>query len=168
MSNDLRSEPAESLPRRRLWLWALLGVVTGVVAVIVVLNIWNSRLRLTAEKLAAAQAAWERTGPPSYDLRLEVSGSSTAVYDLEVRNRKLVAARVNGQPFERPEKAHPWTVPGLFDVVLRQDLENDAKPGSLPAYTQVEFDSIDGHPIRYLRTSGQHRVQIETKLTVIP
>lgn len=161
-------DPDPQPPRRRLWPWALLGLATGVLACVVVLNIWNSQLTLTEEKLAAARLRWEGSHVRNYDIRVIVSGNADATYDLSVRGGKVVAAKHNGQPFEQPEKAYPWTVPGLFDVVLQRDLDTDKEPDCPPSYTQVEFDPSDGHPVRYLRTSARHRIQMDVTLTAVP
>jgi hypothetical protein len=135
-------------------------VATGLLAVIVVLNVWNSRLKLTPERLAAARELWAAAGPRDYDIEVQVEAGAPARYVVEVRNCKIVAAKVNGQPFEDPQRAYPWTVPGLFDIVLQEDLDNDHKPDCPPSYTQVEFDPTDGHPVRYLRTTERQRVQM--------
>lgn len=161
--------PADPPMRRpNLWLWALFGAVVGLAACIVVLNWWNSRLLLTAERLAQARATWQRQGPTSYDIEVSVHGNIQSHYRVQVRDGKIVTATCDGQPFENVQRAYPWTVPGLFDVVLQADVEEQAKADRPSFYCRVEFDSQFGHPTRYLRTSDHHRVQMEVKLTPQP
>jgi hypothetical protein len=169
MATQPDAQTEAGTPRRMpLWPWALLGVATGIAAVIVVLNLWNSQLELTQARLEAARALWKAAGPSDYDIEVQVQGGVSSVYHVKVRDRKIQSATVNGNPFDRPEAAYPWTVPGLFDVVMQEDLDQDSKPDCPPAYTQAEFDPKDGHPIRYLRTTDRQRIQIEVKLTKMP
>ncbi|MCS6975492.1 MAG: DUF6174 domain-containing protein [Gemmatales bacterium] len=156
------------LRRPNLWLWGLFGAVVGVIACIVVLNWWNSRLALTAERLAQARQLWRTNGPANYDLEVSVKGKTQGRYTIQVRQGKVTAATCDGQPFEKLDQAYPWTVSGLFEVVLQADLEELTRPDRRPFYTRVEFDPVYGHPTRYLRSGEGHQVQIEVKLNPQP
>lgn len=164
-----KTYPADPPVRRpNLWMWALFGALVGLVGCIVVLNWWNSRLALTGERLAQARQAWQARGPSDYNFEVTVNGSTQGHYTVQVRKGKITAATCDGRPFDRLDQAYPWTVPGLFEVVLQTDLEELNRPDRRPFYTQVEFDPELGYPIRYLRVAENHRVQIEAKLTPQP
>jgi hypothetical protein len=148
--------------------WRLVGLLAaiatvGTVAVVVGLIVFNNQRRLTPEKLADARARWERAGVRDYEIEVRVGGGTQAVYRVEVRGGQVVRATQNGLAFDRPERAEPWTVAGLFDI-LANDLARDAQPGSPAAYTQVRFDPHDGHLVRYLRTTPTQKLVLEVRL----
>ncbi len=147
------------------WFWWLMGgVPLLLVAGLIGLVVYNNQFRLTAEKLEAAKARWRDAGIRNYQIKVEVSGGTTGSYVVDVRDGAIHQATLNGKPFAQLDQAEPWTVPGLFQV-LERDLENDAKPGSPATYTKVRFDPQDGHPIRYVRSSQNQHVIIETTVT---
>ena len=162
---DTASDRSGRKSRRLLW---LLGIGTAIplagVAVIVGLNIYNAQFRLTRERLDAAWQRWQQAAIDDYDITVRVRGSTQGVYQLEVRDGKVRKAWRNGQPFPSLRQAYPWTVEGLFTVVLEGDLERDQGSGTRP-FTKVTFDAEDGHPIRYVRDSDQQRIVIEVNLT---
>jgi len=166
MDNEQHPSAATSSRRPRLWPWGVGGILVGIIASIAFLNWWNSRLALTAQRLTAAKQRWQQHGPQDYDLEVRVTGATQACYQLQVRGGKVVSATRDGQPFENFALAYPWTVPGIFEIVLEQDLQRQSDRNQPPVYCQLEFDPELGYPKRYLRSSDKHTVQMELLLTV--
>jgi hypothetical protein len=152
-----RNDPSMSSPqgaparsRYRLWLW-----IVGTPLVLAVL--WfayrvnrNWQERLTQDKLDAARARWEANGVQDYDLTVRTSGNVAGTYQVQVRQGKAIQATFNDAAFDLARADSYWIIPALFDI-LQQYLDHDAQPNSRRVFSQVEFDPVDGHLIRYLR-----------------
>lgn len=153
-------------PARSRILWLLLAVVLLVTAGFALSISYRNRNRLTQEKLDAARERWRAAGIESYAIDVTVSGVTSGQYHVVVRNGKITEAKINDQPFDDLAKARPWTVPELFNI-LQLDLDNESKPGTPGAYTQVEFDAEAGYLVHYLRHQhgGRQRVEIRVVLT---
>jgi hypothetical protein len=140
----------------------------AIIAVIVGLNIYHDQHRLTKEKLAAAQKLWEAARVRDYDIDVTIGGRTHGRYQVQVRGGRIVAATMNGKPFDPPELANSWTMDEWLTTFLERDLENDAKPDSPPVYTQVEFDPGDGHLVHYLRSSVRQHLVMDVRLERVP
>lgn len=136
---------------RRMFLFGLVAVAT--VPVVYVLTRPPSGVPLTAERLAEAKRLWERQGPRSYDLDIEVPD---ARHRVEVRDRAVVRMTTNGA--DVPERVREkWSVEGML-VFLSEELSNlqrvEAAYGvSDPAEVTLRaaFDARTGFPTRFLR-----------------
>src|SRR5262245_14218981 len=101
----------------RRWLWLVAGVLVLALFVLGGMALYNRQQRLTPEKLEAARARWASAGLRDYDIEVTVTGGTAGVYHVHVRNGQAVGGTVNGQPFDRLEQAHPWTVAELFHIL---------------------------------------------------
>jgi hypothetical protein len=123
--------------------------------------LYNHQFRLTAERLEAAKARWQAALIHDYDLQVEVGGRTRGLYNLRVRQRRVVEATLDGHKLEN---AAPWTVEGLF-TILERDLENDAKPDYPRSYTRAHFDAETGCLSSYLRSSGSQNTTLTVSLS---
>lgn len=164
------------MQRNRGWIWFF--VVLGVLATAAVAINWmyNSRQQLTPEKLKAAMDLWAKNGPADYDLVLEKAISSaasdgTAIRDqieVKVRDKKVVAAMLNGTPLER-RLWDDYDMAGWLDFVERF-LLIDTKTGAPRTFRVAVFDPETGALRRFTRrVSGtRERQEIRLLLTPIP
>jgi hypothetical protein len=164
------------------WLpWViLLGCSLAVVA-------WywvSTAVPLTRERLDAARARWRAAKVLDYDYRVTVAGRTRNVHLLEVRGGKITSARqkpddltsyeisertpegirkyhVDSLPYPNPWLAEAWTVEGVFDEILENDLVG---MGERPTFTDVLFDTELGYPKRYVRSGPNLSVVIDAEL----
>ena len=143
--------------------WRTLLVVAAVVfvmgmAVQALRN--NAMTPLTPERFQAAWQLWERSGPASYDVEIQVEGRQAAHYRAEVRDGEIFAAYRNGEPLvARRKRGVPdtWSVPGMFGTISRdvENLEKFAAGNADPSTPQLRllatFDPDTGVPLRYHR-----------------
>ena len=141
----------------------MVAIPVILIAIVVFLNVYNARDVLTRERLEAARQLWRAAGIKNYDVTVTVTGNTSGVYDLKVRDGEVKEARQNGQPFEGAQRAY-WTIDSIFDVVLVDDLANDAREGSPTSRTRVRFDPTDGHPVRYVRSAQNQNVSFAVDL----
>jgi hypothetical protein len=161
------------MQRNRNWLWFFAAL--AVLAVLALsINWWyNVRQQLTPERLRAAMEQWARTGPADYDLVIDKAISSAASDGAEtrerievvVRNKKVVAAALNGAPLERRVWAE-YDVPGWMGFV-EEFLRIDTQPGARRTFRVAEFDPDTGQLLRFRRrVSGtRERQEIVLRLT---
>lgn len=136
----------------------------GLLALATVPVVWmlarTSTEPLTPERLAAARAAWNETGPRSYVIDVDVRD---AHHRVEVKDGKVVSMTTDGR--EAPERLHAyWTVEGMFQS-LSEELSNLRRPEAAfgvsdPSQVtlRVAFDARYGYPARFLRhVEGQTR-----------
>ncbi|MFN4259459.1 MAG: DUF6174 domain-containing protein [Gemmataceae bacterium] len=136
---------AERKPRRWIWYFVVLGVLS-VVAVAVPIS-YNMRLRLTPEQLTAARARWEAHGPRNYRLQYTKKGGVNETVVVWVRNGQVRAVLVKDHE-DQPDqmgrllqaRLHPhYGVPALFDDIQRfLDLPQRT-------YMRAQFDPDYGH-----------------------
>jgi hypothetical protein len=136
----------------------MLVAVLGIVGVLVVLRVFFAQrhAELTESRLSAAEALWERAGPASYDMDIEIRGAQPGRVHVEVRNNEVATMTRDGRT--PPERTwHVWSVPGLFET-LERELELAEDPVhemNAAAGTQLrlgcEFDSQFGYPRQYQR-----------------
>jgi hypothetical protein len=111
---------------------------------------------LTEEKLRAAMTLWQKAGPASYDMDIELRGVRPGQVHVEVRNKEVELETRDGRTPGR-WTWDTWSVPGLFDT-LSQDLDIAQDPEqqiqAAPGTTwrpRCEFDPRLGYPQRYHR-----------------
>ncbi len=111
---------------------------------------------LTEATLEKAMAQWDKFGPASYDMAIELRGARPGNVHVEVRDHEVVAETRDGrEPGRWTWKT--WSVPGMLDT-LSQDLEIaqnpeqqiQAAPGT-KWRLRCEFDAHFGYPSRYHR-----------------
>jgi hypothetical protein len=180
----------QSHPHRWVWFFALLATL-GVIAVVIPI-VYNLRQQLRPEQLAEARERWRQHGASDYDLAFEVKYDTEPRADehaVQVRGGKVVSWAINGQdlarapgdtlpPSQRAEASaggeallEMWKRPdveGLFNM-MQKWLEEDAASGSRRNFATANFDSRDGHPLRYVhRVAGtRQRQEWNIKLTRI-
>jgi len=115
------------------------------------------RLPILSEAiLQAASERWQKNGPASYDLDLELGGAQPGSVHVEVRNKAVTLETRDGRTPGR-WTWDTWSVPGLFDT-LSQDLQIaedpeqqiQAAPGT-KWRLRCEFDPQYGYPLQYHR-----------------
>lgn len=111
---------------------------------------------LTEDKLRAAIASWQKAGPQSYDMDIELRGARPGQVHVEVRNKEVELETRDGRTPGR-WTWDTWSVPGLFDT-LSQDLDIARDPeGQIQAaqgttwFPRCEFDPKFGYPAVYHR-----------------
>jgi hypothetical protein len=122
----------------------LLGVACGLGIVLVgVLVVALARReatpRLTREAYEAAVARWEKNGPASYNLDLELSGNRPGKIHVEVRDGQVVRMTRDGVEPMQERTWYYWTVPGQFDTIA-EELEMARDPRASfrsPAATEM-------------------------------
>jgi hypothetical protein len=137
------------------------GVVVAVLlllTVIVGLQVFvaDKTPMLTASRLEAAQQTWQRTGPKSYDMDIEIRGAQSGSTHVEVRDGAVTAESRNGRATPKHTWG-TWSVPGQFEFLERElELAEDPQHEmDVPAGTRLQlrcaFDSKYGRPLRYHR-----------------
>ncbi|MEX2317012.1 MAG: DUF6174 domain-containing protein [Pirellulales bacterium] len=143
----------------RMLLIGLLTFGAVLVAIFVALEVFVARRipELTTERLAAAHELWQRQGPPSYDLDIQIEGARPGPVHVEVRNGDVVAVSINGQP-PSAWTWDTWTVAGQFETLERELLVAEDPVHQLNAESgttwrlRCEFDTQFGFPRRFQRT----------------
>lgn len=111
---------------------------------------------LSEASLDQATKLWDKQGPTSYDMDIELRGARPGQVHVEVRDREVVAETRDGrEPGRWTWKT--WSVPGLFDT-LSQDLQIAADPEQQIQAAKgtkwrlrCDFDAEFGYPSRYHR-----------------
>jgi hypothetical protein len=111
---------------------------------------------LTESELDNAKKLWQKHGPVSYDMDVEIRGAQPGKVQVNVRNRVVTAETRDG----RVPKEHTWetwSVPGMLNT-LELDMETAENPEQAiqaPPGTKwqlrCEFDPELGIPRRYHR-----------------
>jgi hypothetical protein len=153
-----------NLPSRRSRLGciafaATAGVAAGVVSIFFI-SAWQNRdpsPEFTRAEFEAAQRRWERSGPPDYDIAVEVVGRQPAVYRVEVRGGEVTSATIDGRPLKQRRTWSTWSVPGMFatmetDVSNRERFTSGKGDRFTPNLTlRAAFHPTYGYPQRYRR-----------------
>lgn len=111
---------------------------------------------LSEASLEQATKLWDKRGPASYDMDIELRGARPGQVHVEVRDRDVVAETRDGrEPGRWTWKT--WSVPGMFDT-LSQDLQIGENPEQQIQAAKgtkwrlrCEFDTQFGYPSRYHR-----------------
>jgi hypothetical protein len=148
---------------RALLAAALLGGVTGLVALIVVTATRNGGRLAQFEPATfyANQTKWSAAGLTDYRLVVRVTGRQAAEYFVEVRGGQIQQATRDGTPLRQRRTMGTWSVPGMF-TTIQSDVTNLEKHRDGRADRQTpqvllrgQFDTDLGYPIRYHRTEMQ-------------
>jgi hypothetical protein len=130
-------------------------VVLGVLVAALVTR--SGRHRLTTEEYEAAVSRWEKNGPASYNLDLEVSGKRPGKIHVEVRDGQVTHMTRDGVEPAQERTWYYWTVPGQFDTIA-EELEMARDPRASFRTSEAtemviwaEFDRKYGYPTKYER-----------------
>ena len=145
------------LPGRALFIGMLFAVVAIVGVVALLQTFVVQRIpELSEARLENAEDLWQRAGPASYDMDLEIRGAQPGRVHIEIRNREVTAMTRDGRT-PPPRTWDVWSVPGLFDtlereLVLAEDPvhEMDAAAGT-QLRLRCDFDPQYGYPRQYHR-----------------
>ena len=173
--------------KRRVWVYFFVVLTTLGVVALVLPFLYNLRIQLKPEELAAARGKWQANGPRDYDLdlmRREDRQEAADEYHIKVRDGRVtsVVGRAEGillidetvglalGPCIRanppPDNMPPCTVEEMFDEMERR-LKRDVDSAGRRNYATAQFDTRDGHPHRYVhRVAGtKQRLEWIVKLT---
>lgn len=139
----------EPRPANRNWIWYF--AVVGVLAVVfvVVLARYNISQQLSADKLAAAKALWDRDKPRDYDLEYTQAGDAAETRRVKVRGGKVVSVVRDGELLE--PRFYAYSDMDAWFGFLEDYVKEDAEPGKPRVYSVATFDPEDGHIVRYVR-----------------
>jgi hypothetical protein len=144
-------------PSRR-GLWIAIGIAALTIAGIVIgLKLFVDPIpALTDSQLQEAEELWQRAGPASYDMKLEIRGARPGKVRIQVRNGEVT--RMSRDGHTPPERTwDTWTVPGQFETLERELVMADDPVHEVQAQagTQLrvhaDFDPQYGYPRRYHR-----------------
>jgi hypothetical protein len=162
--------------------WLLFFAVLAVlgVAALTIPIVYNLRIQLRPEEVAAARQRWQREAPADYDLKLLVKtttadGERDDAYDLVVRagrprllgsngsllyvDPSLAVVLGTGVLTLPQEDVRLYGIDALF-AQMEKDLREDAA-GSGRNYATAVFSPVDGHPTRYVHRLHGTRNRIE-------
>jgi hypothetical protein len=174
MDSLASSNGPPSLPKKnRTWVWYFVILAGLSLAATTTMIVYNLRQQLTPEQLEAARQRWLQHGPASYDMEYTKITTTTETYRVEVRDTKVVKVEMTPglpgndakwQPIE--ERLYPYhSVPALFGF-MNDFLARDRMPGRPRAFVRANFDSNDGHLMRYVRSvSGTTPQRVEIVVT---
>jgi hypothetical protein len=139
----------------------LLGLATLAILACGGLGVWlfrGTELPITTELLTQAERLWEKNGPASYDLEIELQGDSPGKFHVEVRQGRVKTPPTrNGLPVRSRAAWETWAVPGQFETI-RRELELAADPqremhasAGERLVLRGEFDPVYGYPRHYHR-----------------
>lgn len=162
-------------PRRknRTWVWYFVILAGLSIAATTTMIVYNLKQQLTPGQLEAARQRWLQHGPADYDMEYTKITTTTETYRVEVRGKKVVKVEVTPdlpgkdarwQPIEA--RLYPYhSVPALFGF-MNDFLAHDRMPGRPRAFVRANFDSDDGHLMRYVRSvSGTAPQRVEFVVT---
>jgi Family of unknown function (DUF6174) len=142
----------------RRGLWIAIGIVALAVAAVLigVKLLVNPMPALTEARLVEAEELWQRAGPATYDMDLEIRGAQPGQVHIEVRNGEVTAMTRDGHT--PPQRTwDTWTVPGQFEtldreLVIAEDPEHEMQAQAGTQFrVRAEFDPQYGYPRRYHR-----------------
>lgn len=109
---------------------------------------------LSRERLDAAVARWQSSGPADYDLRLEKTGPRREKVEVKVRGRAPIFVTIDGKPVENAEAREAWSVEGQFGLIERDMESAKTAANASQIKLRAEFDPEFGYPLRYLRAEA--------------
>jgi hypothetical protein len=132
-------------------------LIIGGVLLLLQLFVARNLPEMTEAKFEAAQALWEKNGPASYDMDIDIKGAQPGKVHIEVRDKTPTAMTRDGiAPAERGAW-DAWTVPGMFQTLVDEFALHDdpnhkgqGEPGA-EVWLRCEFDSRFGYPRTYQR-----------------
>ncbi len=138
----------------------LLGIVAGLAGLLglVLLRHEGTLPKLAPNNFYEARDRWEQSGPPNYNITVNVTGKQAATYYAEVRDGEVFAATRDGDVLSRRRTIDTWTVPGMF-TTIHSDVINFEKHAAGTAdhdtpqvLLRGSFDEATGAPLHYHRT----------------
>jgi hypothetical protein len=159
--NGTTDSAAASYPRRSrgVLLLLFLAALSCIVGAAVLLRMLVAQRipELTGEELEEAQKLWDRDGPESYEMDLEILRGRPGTVHIEVRNGEITAmTRDSRTPAQHTWRY--WSVPGLFET-LERELEMAEDPvhevgaaAETNWQLRCEFDPAYGFPRRFHRS----------------
>ena len=157
-SDRLADVPRTSAPTRT-FVFALASFALAIVCMLFALRYFvGERLpELNEAALEAAMAKWEKNGPKSYDMEIELRGARPGKIQIEVRDGDVTSHTRDGKVPNQSTWA-TWSVPGMFLDTLARDLQIAANPQEaiqappgVEWHLRCEFDPQFGYPATYQR-----------------
>lgn len=145
------------IPARFVVAGLILAIFAVVAALVAIRFVSLHRIpALTEAALDRAERLWERAGPKSYDMDLEIRGAQPGSVHIEIRDGEVTAMTRDGR--SPPQRTWGvWSVPGLFETLERELVlaEDPQHEMDVAAGTELqlrcEFDPAYGFPRRYHR-----------------
>ena len=145
------------IPARFVVAGLILAIFAVVAALVAIRFVSLHRIpALTEAALDRAERLWERAGPKSYDMDLEIRGARPGQVHIEVRNGEVTKMSRDGQ-VPRQHTWYAWSVPGQFET-LERELEMAEDPEHEMHATigtkitvRSDFDPTFGFPRRFHR-----------------
>lgn len=158
---EVTTDPAAasySRRSRRTLVLLLLPALACIVGWAVLLRMFAAQRipELTGAEFEDAERLWDRTGPKSYEMDLEILRGRPGTVHIEVRNGEITAMTRDGRT-PAPHTWRYWSVPGLFETVEREleMAEDPVHEVGAAAGTRwqlrCEFDPAYGFPRRFHR-----------------
>lgn len=151
-------------PANRGWIWYFAVVAVLAVVFVIVLARYNLSQQLSADKLAAAKALWDRAKPRDYDLEYTQTGGAAETRKVKVRGGRVVSVVREGGPLE--PRLYAYSDMDAWFGFLEDYVKGDAEPGKPRVYSVATFDPEDGHIVRYVRRvmGTTERLEVNFKL----
>lgn len=172
IGSDAAAPRSDNRLSQRVVVVGLLAAVLTIMTAFALLQVFVAEQipELTEERLAAAQERWQRNGPASYDMDLDLRGARPGTVHIEVRNGAATAMTRDGR--SPPERTWDvWSVTGQFETLERElELAEDpvhemeAKTGT-QLRLRCAFDSKYGFPLRYHRTTSGGGPEVYWRVT---
>lgn len=135
-----------------------LGLLAALIAVVgFALVTRRNRPQLTEAVYQAAVERWDKHGPRSYDLDLELSGNRPGKIHVEVRDGEVTHMTRDGVEPKQRRTWDYWSVPGQLETIgqeleMSRDPANSFKSKSVTGMVMwAEFDPQYGYPLLYDR-----------------
>jgi hypothetical protein len=170
MTADPKATDASQGPRtndqgprtNRRWIWFFVTLAVLTVLAITVLAVYNLRLQLKPEQLAAARKLWEQKGPRDYQFKYTVRTGDERDGDefvVQVRGSTVTSVKLNGRLLDKDKYIY-HSMDAKFDEI-EEFLKKDAEKGRPRTYTRALFDSADGHLLHFVRRVMGTRERVE-------
>ncbi len=145
--------------RRPLTFGILLGLsgssLIGLVVLIATAR--TNRTPLTQAAYEEAAARWDKNGPASYDVDVELGGRRPGKVHVEVRNGEVTHMTRDGVEPKQRRTWYYWSVPGQLDTIeLELEMAKDpvksyGASGAREVALWAEFDPTYGYPRQFDR-----------------
>ena len=157
---------------RGMLLGFMLGSLVALVAAVAVIAVMRRPLpTIAAADVDAAIELWEDAGPASYEMTVEIGGNRPGTVEILVRDGDVVSMTRDGRAPQQQRTWVYWTVPGQFDMILR-DFESAKDPargfGAAQDSSVVlrgRFDRDLGFPLAYERIVLGEQVDVRWEVT---
>ncbi len=145
------------------------GVLVGLAGVV---WWWYDPLpKITEQRLQQAERKWLSKDQEDYTCQINLTGSQTATYFVQVKDGQPVAV-TNEVGRELPRRTwDAWTIPGLFENMARElesCLEAESPlgtTGEASVLLRAAFDPEWGFPVRYRRAVLGSDITIAWKIS---